>query len=470
MLEAKQMEIKDFQDAKMAMRQSMTKTTEGFVEMGFILKEIKMKELYLEAGYKNIWEAAENEFRIKRKLAWSLMNIIDKYTVGGNSMQLLPQFEGYSKSLLIEMLTLPEEDYELISPDTKIEDIRELKEAERVKAKEEKNQLEGQMSLINDMPEVVPEADKPQKEEVTIHDALRELFRPREMKEYLDNLVNMDPDSQAMEWWVGNFNYSGYRKFSKKPFFLYFYSKDEGFKLKNIKTGEVLSHSYKDFYFMVRAAFGKETASGTDVWNQAFGEEYEAELQRQKEKQRRIEENQGKSESKEPEKAVSEEKEVENVAALKENAGYRDSVEEKNKNIVSTQEENKEIVSERAETGKEEDKEEPKAAGTDKPAEVQSEEKPEVVEGEVENAVCDIAQDWKYANKKELSRDRYNEIVTGKRRHIVSELELREGSKVRFTAFAVEKEIKAVVTVVDEIRGTAFNAYGFEVISIGEEE
>ena len=323
MLEIKQMELKDFQDAKMAMRQSMTKTTEGFVEMGFILKEMRVKELYLEAGYKDIWEAAENEFRIKRKLAWGLMNIIDKYTVGGNSMQLLPQFEGYSKSLLIEMLTLPEEDYELISQDTKVEDIQELKRAEREQAEEKKDELEGQMSLINYMPDVVPDAEKPKKEEVTISDVLRELFRPREMKEYLDQLVNMDPDSDSMEWWVNDFNQSGNRTFKKIPFFLFFYGKEEGMKLKNIKAGEIKSLSYKDFYFMVRAAFAKETAAGTDVWNQAFGAEYEAELQRQKEeKQRKVKENQEKTVSEEPEKAVSEEKEQENAVAL-EKCGFR---------------------------------------------------------------------------------------------------------------------------------------------------
>lgn len=484
MLEIKQMELKDFQDAKIAMKQSMTKATEGFVEMGFILKEMRVKELYLEAGYKDIWEAAEKEFRIKRKLAWGLMNIVDKYTVGGNSMQLLPQFEGYNKSLLIEMITLPEEDYELISQNTKIEDIRELKEAEREQTKEKKDQLEGQMSLINDMPEVVPEEDKPKKEEATIQDALREMFRPREMKEYLDNLVNMNPDSQAMEWWVGDFNQTGYRKFSKKPFFLYFYGREEGLKLKDVKSGEVVTHTYKDFYFMVRAAFAKETASGTDVWNQAFGAEYEAEMQRQKEeekrkkefqkqkeeKQRKVKENQEKTESKKPEKAVSEEKEGENGAVLKKNAGSGDLEEEKYKDSVNEVEGNKDIVSEKEESVKKEDQKEPETEVKDKPTEEQSEEKAEVVEGEVENTVCDIAQDWRYANKKELSRNTYNEIVTGKRRHLVLELELREGSKVRLTSFGIEKEIRVVVTVVDEIMGSALNAYGFEVISIGKEK
>lgn len=407
MLEVKQMELTDYQDIKVEIKNSMGRVVVSFVEIGYYLKKIRDEKMYLNDGYKDVWEMAKAEYNLDRTTASRFMSINDKYSINGNSIELQEQFRGFGKSALVEMLTLPVEDYELLSPDTKIEDIRELKEAEREQAEEEKDELEGQMSLINDMPDVVPEEEKPKKEEATISDVLRELFHPREMKEYLDQLVNMDPESQSMEWWVGDFNQTGFRKFSKKPFFLYFYGKEEGMKLKNVKTGEIKSLSYKDFYFMVRAAFEKETASGTDVWNQAFGAEYKAEMQRQKEeeqrqreeekkkeeeKQRRIKENQEKTASEKPENAVSEEKEQENAVTLKKNAGSGDSTEEKNKNIVSLPEENKEIVSERAEYAKEEDKEEPKAAGTDEPTEVHTEEKAEVVEGEVENGVCDIAQ------------------------------------------------------------------------------
>lgn len=400
MLEVKQMELTDYQDIKVEIKNSMGRVVVSFVEIGYYLKKIRDEKMYLNDGYKDVWEMAKAEYNLDRTTASRFMSINDKYSINGNSIELQEQFRGFGKSALVEMLTLPVEDYELLSPDTKIEDIRELKEAEREQAEEEKDELEGQMSLINDMPDVVPEEERSKKEEVTISDVLRELFHPREMKDYLDQLVNMDPESQSMEWWVNDFNQSGNRTFKKIPFFLFFYGKEEGMKLKNIKTGEIKSLSYKDFYFMVRAAFGKETASGTDVWNQAFGAEYEAELQRQKEEeQRQVKENQEKTASEEPKNAVSEKKEQENAVALKKNAGSGDLEEEKYKDSVNDSEENKEIVSERAETGKEELEEEPKAVGTDKPTEVQSEEETEVVEGEVENTeedkeneVCDIAQ------------------------------------------------------------------------------
>ena len=164
MLELKQMEITDYtdyEDIKQAVRRSMTKAVVSFVEIGFYLKKIKSEQLYLKDGYKDIWEAAESEFGLKRKQAWSFMSINDKYSVDGNSTELLPQYEGFSKSTLTEMLTLPEEDYELITKETKVEDIRELKQAEAEQLKEkEEEQVPGQTSIMDMMPDAVPEEDK----------------------------------------------------------------------------------------------------------------------------------------------------------------------------------------------------------------------------------------------------------------------------------------------------------------------
>ena len=296
MLEVKQMELTDYQDIKVEIKNSMGRVVVSFVEIGYYLKKIRDEKMYLTDGYKDVWEMAKAEYNLDRTTASRFMSINDKYSINGNSIELQEQFRGFGKSALVEMLTLPVEDYELLSPDTKIEDIRELKEAEREQAEENKDELEGQMSLINDIPDVVPDAEKPKKEEVTISDVIRELFRPREMKGYLDQLVNMDPDSDSMEWWVNDFNQSGNRTFKKIPFFLFFYGREEGFKLKNIKTSEIKSHTYKDFYFMVRAAFAQEKAASTDVWNQALGAEYEAELQRQKEEEQRQKEEEKKKE------------------------------------------------------------------------------------------------------------------------------------------------------------------------------
>lgn len=339
MIEMNQLTLTDYQDIKQEIRNNMQNIVVSFVEIGFYLKQIRDGKMYLEDGYKDIWEFAAGEFKLDRTAASRFMHINDKYSIDGNSRYLQDQYQGFSKSTLTEMLSLPVEDYELIKPDTKIEDIRELKAAEREHQEEEKAQIEGQESLLSIMPDVIPEAEKPKKEETTITDVLRELFKPREMKVQLDSLVNMDPDSSEMRWWVGDFNQQGNRVEKIRGYFIFFYSLDEGLQIRNIPKQESNKYTYKDFYFMVRAAFGQETVRGTDVWNQAFGAEYEAEQQRLKEeeerkreeeqrkkelqkqreeRQRAIKENQEKMASEEPEKEVSEQNKGKNAAELKE--------------------------------------------------------------------------------------------------------------------------------------------------------
>lgn len=357
-------------------RKTESSIAAGLVKIGFELKKIRDGNLYVYADCKDIYEYAEKKFHYDRTTTSKMMKLNDTYSIDGYSEEIKEHLEerlnGLGKTLLIEMMYIPEEDYELITPDTKIADIRELKNAEKQEEEEQEAQVPGQIDLLNSMPEVVPESEKPQKKQTTISDVIRELFHPREMKEYLDTLVNMDPDSSAMKWWVDDFNQSGNRVFNKKQYFLFFYGLNEGLKIRDTKEQTIDAKSYKDFYFMTRAAFGKEVVKGKDVWNQAFGAEYEAEQKRKKEeeerqqeeerrkkelqKQRQVKENQEKTVSEKPEKPISEPSE----------AGNGEELKKINKNSDLS---NK------------------------KPASDNNSE--EIVTGEVEDGVCDIAQDRK---------------------------------------------------------------------------
>lgn len=415
MLELKQMEITDYEDIKQAVRQSMTKAVVSFVEIGYYLKKIKSEQLYLKDGYKDIWEAAESEFGLKRKQAWSFMNINDKYSVDGNSTELLPQYEGFSKSTLTEMLTLPEADYELITKETKIEDIRELKQAEQETEKEEE-QVPGQTSIMELMPEVVPEEDKkPTLPELTVEDAIKRLFRPKEMRVPLNNLCSLQRDfeSYELEYWVEDFNPSGNRMDKVIPYFIFFYKYADGVKIKNIVTQEIVTYTYQAFAELVRKLYGS-IGCMADYWEKEYGQLEAAELKKN---------------------AVSEEKE-----------------EPKNKDIVTQKEENKEKVNEKPATLKKnaaledlnEDKEttneveavkEPNQQDTINPedtlsrtedgtvaAETSDEvQEREILSGEVEehvdNPVGDIAQnEVKYLKVREKH---INDIRSGKKRFTI---------------------------------------------------
>lgn len=483
MIEMNQLTLTDYQDIKQEIRNNMQNIVVSFVEIGFYLKKIRDEKMYKDDGYNTIWEFAMGEFKLDRTAASRFMHINDKYSIDGNSRYLQDQYQGFSKSTLIEMLSLPVEDYELIKADTKIDDIRELKAAEREQQEEKESQIEGQESLLSIMPDVLPESEKPKKEEVTISDVLRELFKPREEKERLDSLCSMDPNSDEMRWWVNDFNQTGNRTFKKVPFFIFFYSLEEGLKIKNLKEASVKTYTYTDFYFMVRAAFHQETVRGRDVWAQAFGEEYEEELRAQEEaekekamieaeqkmiahqreeRQRAIKENQQKSAVEESKTEVSEQKEDENAAALKEI------------NENSTSDNEKEVVDNSNVENKTETLE--IVTGT--------------VEQEEKTSVCDIAQDevmllttQKCIEKLEhlgLVRENYKDveviydvycgILRHGERYLISKEEHFVGEKLNVMCGSCPP-IKVIVLNYRSVpHKGAGNVYGFEVESYGQEE
>lgn len=389
-----QITLQEYMDIKQEIRNSMTKAVVSFVEIGYNLKKIRDGELYQQDGYKDIWEAAEAEFGLKRKQAWAFMNINDRYSVDGNSMELLPQYQGFSKSTLTEMLTLPEEDYELITKDTKIEDIRELKQAEKeYEQKEEQleGQLEGQQSLIDNYKDVVPDQDKP--EEADLMDVLRELFHPKDMERYLNRLL----DGEDIKIWTQDFYQNVEHTFSRMPYFIFFYEYSDGFKIKNIKTQQIESHTYNDLWLLATKAFMAELdhkeEHGGQVWDIAFGDEWR-EQRIEKEKEKKLKEAEKKKKEKEKAKkaesldSIPTESDFEEPEKVPETTEIRS--EESENELEQSKEESKTPENEHAENA-----EKPDFTLTETDSEI--DDKSEVVEHCALNPIedesmCDIAQ------------------------------------------------------------------------------
>lgn len=372
--EVKQMELSNYIDIKQEIRNRLHQVVVSFVEVGFYLKKVNVEGMYKTDNYKDIWEFAKAEYNLDRTAASRFMSINDRYSVDGNSIELQEQYRGLSRSTLVEMLTLPVEDYELITPETKIADIRELKKEEQ---KQAEDQLEGQESIMSLMPEVVPDSVKP-KTEVTIHDVIRDLFHSEDMKDILNRLLAADPNAKSFEYIIEELNPSGNRVAKKIPYFIFFYKFKDGIKVKNVVANVIMNMTYKEFYFEVRGAFHKECVDNpSDVWYAAYGNR----------------------ESEETASKPVEKTEVKNAESLDFTQCEADSKEPQK--VPETTE----IRSEKSEKESNQPKEEQKTPENepDKNAEkldftplepdLRVEEKTEIVEGEVEaESMCDIAQ------------------------------------------------------------------------------
>ena len=97
-----------------------------FVKIGYRLRQIDDNELYKQDGYKSIAEFAKAECDLSPSDTTRFIQINKKYSIGGNSEELRPEFLEYGQSKLAAMLALPDSDLNMITPQTSREDIREL--------------------------------------------------------------------------------------------------------------------------------------------------------------------------------------------------------------------------------------------------------------------------------------------------------------------------------------------------------
>lgn len=115
------------EDICISIQNEISATCASFVAIGYYLKQVRDRELYLQTGYEDIWEFAQKQFGISKSSASRFMNINDRFSIGGNSPELLEQYEKFSSSQLSEMLTLTDGQMEQVTVETTVKEIRAMK-------------------------------------------------------------------------------------------------------------------------------------------------------------------------------------------------------------------------------------------------------------------------------------------------------------------------------------------------------
>lgn len=123
-----------FEQSKEIIRDKIFKAADNFCAIGYYLKNIREKEFYKEAGFKDIYEFAYTEFNFSQSTCIRYMQMNDEFSLGGNSPELAVSYEKFSISQLMEMLPLPEEKRLEISDTATVKEIREIKIKEKEKS------------------------------------------------------------------------------------------------------------------------------------------------------------------------------------------------------------------------------------------------------------------------------------------------------------------------------------------------
>lgn len=132
-----QMTLDDWLGIKKELEEELRGAAAGFVRIGYLLRKIEESQGYKQDGCDSLTEWAEQEYGLSASSVSRFMAINKKYSVDGYSKQLRIEYAKYGQAKLQEMLTLPEEDMQMVSPEMKRADIREIKAFERQAPKEE---------------------------------------------------------------------------------------------------------------------------------------------------------------------------------------------------------------------------------------------------------------------------------------------------------------------------------------------
>jgi len=132
-----QITFDEYLTAKQEIKEELLNMAGSFIRIGYRLKQIKESWAYRNDGYQTLAEFAKTEYGLSESAASRFMAVNTKFSVGGNSPELLPEFKNFGSGKLSEMLTLSDEDCRLIKETTTVATIREVKrfnKGERVEA------------------------------------------------------------------------------------------------------------------------------------------------------------------------------------------------------------------------------------------------------------------------------------------------------------------------------------------------
>ena len=182
-MEYVQMTLDDWARMKQSIEDDLRSLSEGFVRVGYKLRQVRDQELYKHDGYDTIAEWARAEYGLNASTVSRFISINQKYSVDGNSDRLRPEFGKLGQSKLAEMLTLPDSDLQMVEPAMSREGIRELKQFN--KAAPDKGIADDLYQLIErfweDNPDIkrnlLPVMDDPEEAKETVNPSGSKTYR-----------------------------------------------------------------------------------------------------------------------------------------------------------------------------------------------------------------------------------------------------------------------------------------------------
>lgn len=257
-------------------RRKLSETASNFVYIGYRLKQIRDSGMY--DGAADVFEFAQKEYGLGKSTVSRFIAINEKYSEGGNSLDLKEEFRSFSSSKLAEMLTLPDSEIQMITERTTIREIRELKAFNGQNPEE----AAGEGEVI----EAAGQQETPKRS--PLEKCLIDFFKGRKvmLNDVMKHLESESPEyKQAAELMAP----SGQASHKKGIVFLFMYDWDRGIKYKLMTQEEPVSMDWTEFLNTVYRIFG--TCDQTDIWKDFYGEQEEDEKPKEEKQKTEKKEN-----------------------------------------------------------------------------------------------------------------------------------------------------------------------------------
>lgn len=256
MEEYKQLTLTDWIQIKEDIRRKLAETAENFVYIGCRLKEIELSESYKQDGAADIYEFAEKEYGLHRSTTQRFMAINTKFSVGGNSTELLPEYKSFGSSKLQEMLTLSEDDCRLLTAKATVKEIRDLKAFSKQESEEEDDTQAAVIPPYTPLEKCIIDYFSKQEKRQTLNAVLRM---------YLDN----EPSEEIIRQQVELINPSEYCTHNKGIIYLFMYELSKGISYKTVGKTEVTKMDWVDFIEEIAKIYSD--SYGPDTWCNYYG-------------------------------------------------------------------------------------------------------------------------------------------------------------------------------------------------------
>lgn len=255
-MEQLRLTLPELEQEEKQIRENLGGIVRNFVKTGWHLSRIDRSGAYKLKGYHSVTEYARETFGMAPDGVSRFIHVYEKYSIQGDTPELREEYRDFNFSQLTEMLQLPEEDHTMIRPETKREDIRDLKKFN----KQSQNNPDNFLNWQQDPDDIIREA-------------VKEFFKARkkDLNEIYDQYgVGPYPEEEIKK--MARFLYhEKKKKFQTNRVFVMLYPDQVFIKSSD---GELHDITWPEFFQTMGSIFDG-SAAGKDTWENYFNPEEE---------------------------------------------------------------------------------------------------------------------------------------------------------------------------------------------------